>query len=258
MTQPERPRAGMRGPEVVGIILIVLGVLFLLGQLRWLAFGWGGFWPLLLVGAGVVILYGAFGSSGTGGEPMARVPREESDQLELDLRLGAGRFALRGGSTDLVEAASKAPDIDATVRREGRRARVRLGLARPWFPFTERGTPDWRISVGTDVATRLDIAAGAGDFDLDLSAIRLVDARISVGAAQARITLPHPIGEVPIRISTGASQVTIAVPAGVQARVLTSGGLFDVSGPVESLGYATAADRVAVRVEGGAASIRVV
>jgi hypothetical protein len=248
----------MRGLEVVGVLLIALGVLFLLGQFGWIVFGWATFWPLLLVGAGVVILVGGLGSGGTGGESVAHVPREGSDQLELDLRLGAGRFALRGGSTDLVEAASKASDIDVTTRREGRRARVRLGLARPWFPFTERGTPDWRISVGTDVATRLDIAAGAGDFNLDLSGIRVVDARVSVGAAQARVTLPHPIGEVPIRISTGASQITIAVPAGVQARVLTSGGLFDVSGPVESLGYTTAVDRVAVRVEGGAASIRVV
>ena len=257
MTDPERSRGGLRGPEVAGLLLIGLGVLFLVGQFNWFRFGWGAIWPLLLIGAGAVILYGAFGS-GPSGESAVRVPRETTDQLELDLRLGAGRFALRGGSADLVEAASGSGDIAVDVRRDGRRARVRLGLARPWFPVGERGTPDWRISVGTDLPTRLDVAAGAGDFDFDLSAIRLVDARISLGAAQARITVPHPIGEVPLRITSGASQVTIAVPPGVETQVRTRGGLLDVSGPVESLGYAAASDRVAVRVDGAAASIRIV
>lgn len=256
MTEPRRS-GGLRGPELVGLILIGLGVLFLFDQFRLIRFGWGVAWPLLIIGAGIVILYGAFGGRGDG-EAQVRIPADGADQLELDLRLGAGRFALVGGATELVEAESNANDIDVQVHRSGRRARVRLALDRAWFPFNERGTPNWRIGVAADVPTRLDVAAGAGDFELDLSSIRLVDARIAVGAAQARITVPHPIGEVPVRISTGASQITLKAPPGVEMRVVTSGGLFDVQGPVESLAYATATDRVAVRVEGGAASIRIV
>jgi Domain of unknown function (DUF5668)/N-terminal domain of toast_rack, DUF2154 len=260
MTGPAPRRGGLRGPELAGLLLIGLGVFFLLDQLGWINFGWGLIWPLIIIGVGVVILAGALGVRGgrSGrGEATVRIPREGTDQLELELRLGAGRFAVRGGSTDLVEAESRTDDIESDVRRAERRTNVRLALDRAWFPFSEHGTPDWRIAVGADVPTRLDVAAGAGDFDFDLSEIRLVDARVSIGAAQARITLPRPIGEIPIRISTGASQVTLIVPQGVEMQVRTSGGLLTVDGPVESPGYATAADRVAVKVDGGAASIRI-
>ena len=257
MTEPSQPRSGLRGPEILGLLLIGLGVLFLLDRFTPFALGWGLIWPVILVGLGVLVLSGATRSGGAG-VASVRVPRDGADQLELELRLGAGRYALRGGAAELVEAGSQSPDIDARVERTGRRARVRLAHDRPWFPFTERGATHWRIAVGTDVATRLDVAAGAGDFELDLSAIRVVDARLSVGAAQARVTLPRPIGEVPVRISTGASQVTIAAPPGVEYQVRATGGLLDFGGRNESPGYATAADRVAVRVEGGAASVRIV
>jgi hypothetical protein len=257
MTSQDRPRGGLRGPEIVGLVLIGLGVLFLFDQFRWIRFGWGTFWPLILVGIGALILYGA-ARPRVDGQASVRIPREDSDQLALDLRLGAGRFLVRGGAAELVEAESNGRDIESSVQRSGRRAHVRIGLNRPWFPVSGAGAPDWRIAVGADVATRLDLAAGAGTFELDLSEIRLVDARISLGAAQAHLTLPRPIGEVPIRVSTGASQLTIAAPPGVELQVRTSGGLLDVSGPAETLGFATATDRVAIRVEGGAASVRVV
>jgi hypothetical protein len=257
MTDHDRPRGGIRGPEIVGLVLIGLGLLFLFDQFHWFRLGWGSIWPLLIIGAGALLLYGAARPRADGRDAV-RIPRDASDQLELDLRLGAGRFAVRGGSPELVEAESNGHDIESSIVRSGRRAHVRIGLNRPWFPFSGQGAPDWRIAVGGDVPTRLDVAAGAGEFELDLSSIRLVDARISVGAANATITLPVPIGEVPIRVSTGASQLTIVAPAGVEMAVRTSGGLLDVSGPMETLGFAGATDRVAIRVDGAAASIRVV
>ncbi len=44
-------------PNTVGIVLVLLGIYFLFGQ-----FGWGGwlsaiFWPLLIIGAGVYMLF---------------------------------------------------------------------------------------------------------------------------------------------------------------------------------------------------------
>lgn len=257
MTDTERTRRTWRGPEVLGLLLIGLGVLFLVDQYTPIRLGWGAVWPLLIVGLGVLILTGATRSGGDG-QAAIRLPRDGVDQLELDLRLGAGRFDVRGGATDLLTADSRSSDIDARVERTGRRARVRLGHDRPWFPFTERGPTEWRVVVGTDVATRLDVAAGAGDFELDLSGIRIVDARVSIGAAQARLTLPRPVGDVPVRITTGASQVTIVVPPGVDMQARVSGGLFDLEGPTETAGYATAVDRVSVRIDGGAASVRIV
>jgi phage shock protein C len=49
-----------RGRNVIGIILIVIGILFLLGSFglfRWLS--WSTLWPLILVAIGVLIIIGA-------------------------------------------------------------------------------------------------------------------------------------------------------------------------------------------------------
>ncbi len=256
MTNSSRGPLGLRPPEIIGLILVGIGILFLFDTFRLITFSWGLVWPLLLVGAGIVVIASATRPGG-GGHRSVRVERDGIDQLELELRLGAGRFIVQGGASGLVEVESNGPDIDLREDRSGRRARIRLAHDRPWFPFSESGPSDWRIAVGGDVATRLDVAAGAGDFGFDLSGIRIVDARVSVGAAQARITLPRPIGDVPVRIVTGASQVVIVTPPGVEMQVRASGGLFNLEGRNETAGYATATDRVSVRVEGGAASVRI-
>ncbi len=48
------------GRNVIGVVLIVVGILFLLGSFglfRWL--GWSTLWPLILVAIGVLIIIGA-------------------------------------------------------------------------------------------------------------------------------------------------------------------------------------------------------
>jgi hypothetical protein len=250
-------RRSVGGAELLGLLLVGLGILFLLDQLGWFRFTWGMAWPVALIGLGLVVLYGATRGSG-GGATSASVPRDGVDQLELALRVGAGRFVVGGGATTLVEATSTTDDIHLRTDRAGRRAHVRLSRDRPWFPFANGLGASWRVAVADDVPTRLDVSAGAGEFEIDLSTLRIVDVRLAVGAAQTRLTLPRPVGEVPVRMTVGASEVTLVIPAGVEASVRSSGGLLSVEGRTETPGYATAADRVAVRVDGGAASVRIV
>ena len=99
--------------------------------------------------------------------------------------------------------------------------------------------------------------AGAGDFSLDLSGVAVAGARLQVGAAQARVVLPRPRGQVELRVSGGAAQLTFTPPPGVDYRVETSGGLTSVDGLLELPGFAAATDRVLVRFSGGAASLRI-
>jgi hypothetical protein len=164
-----------------------------------------------------------------------------------------------GGGADasaLVSVASNHDDIAATVRRDGRVARVRLSRGGSWLYGGWQGPAEWHVSLAADVPAQLDIVGGAGTFDIDLQDLNVTGASLVVGAAEVRLALPYPTGDVQVRVSAGASEVTIEVPPGVEAGVLTSG-LLSVEGRRESPGYATASDRVSVRVDGAAGSVRI-
>ena len=256
MTNRTDGSRGFRGPELVGIVLIVIGVVYFLGNTNIIQVSWSLIWPVLIVGVGVLIVLSAMRPRGdrTGS---ADIPRDGVQQLELALSLGAGAFALSGGATQLVEVRSNDDDIVAQVDRNGPRTRVRLRQDTAWFPFGGHGT-SWQIRAAGDVATALTLSGGAGTFSLDLSAMRIVDVQVSMGAASLDIILPRPAGEVRVRVSGGAASVNVRVPDGVEARVMTSGGLISVQGRGETPGYSTARDRVSVTVSGGATSVRVV
>ena len=125
------------------------------------------------------------------------------------------------------------------------------------MPWSFRGGTEWGVRLAEDVAIVFILNAGAGDFSIDLSRLRIVDARLSFGAAGARVVLPRPAGEVNVRVTAGASNVTIEIPPGVEARVRSEGGLLRFEGRGETPNYATSRDRVTVSISGGASSVRV-
>jgi len=253
-----RYRRQWRGAELIGIVLIALGVVYLLGNLGIVSVAWSVIWPILIIVIGAFILYGAVRPRHD--EPTsAAVPREGSGRLELDLSIGAGRFRLEGAApgAELVRVASSHDDIALRIERVGDRALVRLRQDVAWWPDAWRGGSDWTVGLAPDVPMILTMNAGAGDFQVDLSALAVAEARLQVGAAQARIVLPRPRGTVELRVSGGATQLTFVPPPGVEYRLETSGGLTSVDGRTESPGYASATDRVLVRFSGGAASVRI-
>jgi len=260
VTMTDRPRGAggwtLRGPELLGIVLIVVGVIAFLGSTNIVQISWNLIWPVLVIAVGAAVLLSALRPHGDATSGV-QIPRDGADQLELDLTIGAGEFHVAAGGTSLVEVHANQGDVQSQVDRNGSRRRVRLRQDSAWFPFLN-GRTTWDVLVAGDVPTALTVQAGAGSFELDLSAMRIVDARMTFGAADARVTLPTPSGEVGVRLSGGAASITIRIPPGVAARVQSTGGLMSVTGRTETPGYATARDRVNVTVSGGASSVRVV
>lgn len=247
------------GALIGGIVLIVIGVAFLLQNAGLIRVDWGVLWPALIIGVGAVFIVGALWRRDAGtGETRVAIPSDGASRLDLALRLGAGRYRLGPGATALVEVAASGPTIEHRVDRSGDTARVRLSTAvDTWSWGRLAGGTDWQVGVLPGVPVDLDVQAGAGDFVLDLSALAVTGVRCSIGAAELRIVLPRPRGDVPVRVEGGAAQFIFVVPPGVEARVAVSG-LVSTTGPRETPGYATARDRVTVSVTGGAAAVRVV
>jgi len=139
--------------------------------------------------------------------------------------------------------------------------RLDQGSSSSGFRFGPSAASHVKVQIASDVPTSLTINAGAGVFTIDTSDIKVTDARMSVGAAQVRCVLPHPTGDVPITLTAGASSIVVEVPAGVEARITSTGGLNSThfesprfSGS-ETGGYSTAKDRVTIRISAGVTSI---
>ena len=251
---------GNGGLLAIGVVLVLIGGVFLLRNAGILFFDWWFIWPLFLIVIGAVVLAGALGMGGSRGpgERAVSLPRDTVSRLDLSMRIGAGRYRLAAGTgTTLVEATSDQPTIAMAADRAGELARVRLSTAVERWSWAWTGRHSWTVAVAPGVPTALDVQAGAGSFELDLSALSITSVRVSIGAADLSVVLPRPRGEVRVQVEGGAAQFTFRVPPGVQARISTTG-LVSTSGPTETPGYAAAADRVTVVVTGGLASVRVI
>jgi hypothetical protein len=305
-----RPGRGVFWP----LLLIALGLVFLLQNfglisgISWLAVA--RLWPLLLILIGLDIAFarrwplptlaaevvviaaglalvayapnlgpGLFVFSDGNGPGLTdvTVPRGDATQLSLTVNAGATRaYHLSGGSKELVEAQSANPDLRVrnSAPRVSGRADVRLDQVSPNGFLRPGNAADIQIRLASDVPTSLTINVGAGDFDIDLSDIRVTDARVNVGASSMRFALPKPSGNVDIRMNGGASSVTITVPDGVEARIATTGGFLSLrsdnarlgtggsvggciacGNSIETSGYTAARDRVTVTISAGATSI---
>jgi hypothetical protein len=302
-----RARQGVFWP----LLLIALGIVFLLSNfgvitgISWLAVA--SLWPLLLVLIGLDIAFarrwplpalaaevlviaaglallayspnlspGVFVFSDSDGPGVAdvTVPIGSATELTLSLNAGATRsYHVTGGATALVEAHSANPDLRVRVSGTSR-ANVRLDQVSSGF-LHPTSSGDVQIRVPSDLPTSIAINVGAGEFDIDLSDVRLTDGRVNIGASSMRFVLPKPTsGNVDVRMNGGASTITIVVPDGVEARIATTGGFLSLrsdntrlgtggatggciacGSTIETSGYSTATNRVTVTVSAGASSI---
>jgi DNA-binding MarR family transcriptional regulator len=184
----------------------------------------------------------------------------------LQLTKGASRIALSGDAlgTELYRASFEGPAPEITVTG----GIVTVQQRRRFRPF------DWRAQsaefvLAAAVAWDISLRGGLWKLDADLSALRLTGLEVTGGASDIDVTLPAPVGVVPVRLSGGASKVTLRRPKGSEARAEVSGGaselVFDdqrlgaVGGRtvLSSRGFADAADRYEIRFTGGASKVTV-
>ncbi|HUQ41210.1 MAG TPA: DUF5668 domain-containing protein [Candidatus Limnocylindrales bacterium] len=255
------------------LILIIVGIDMAIGS-RWPAAALGA--DLLIVAAGIALValgpsspLGVapfFGGAADGtGTNTVDVARSDVKTLALRVTAGAGTVELRGQSGALVHAESDREDLRLrSATRTGDREDVRVDQgAGGGFRIGPATSSHVKMQVANDVPTSLILDGGAGEFTIDASDIKLTDARVSVGAASLHVVLPRPTGDVSFTISAGASSISIEIPDGVEARITTSGGL--TSTHVENsrvlgsqtTGYASATDRVTIRISAGATSITI-
>jgi hypothetical protein len=250
-------------------LLIGLGILLLLRNLDLI--GDVAVAPVILIVVGLAVLGSAvFGRSGTKASAGA-IPLDGAASATIRIDHGAGELRIAAGPApgNLLDGQFLGP-VEQQVHRAGDRVDVRIKADSgvwDWWWANRRGL-DWRIAIASGVPTSLEIHAGASSSDLDLHDLAVTDLLLETGASKTEVTAPAR-GRSSVRVRAGAASVRIRIPGSTAARI-ESGGLGLASLAVDqrrfpslggnvyqSPGYDEAADRVDVRVEGGAASFSV-
>ncbi len=288
----EPGRAGFRF-SLFGVVLVFLGVLFLLhnmGVLPWSVWGtlWR-FWPAIFVVIGLNILWGGrhpwlvllasaalFGgiviaaaliASNTPqrtteyAQPVAGIER-----AEVDITHGGGELtigSLPQSSSSFVEAAAT-PDLRPEFRKSGTTGKLELRVpgADPW----PGGDIHLTAYFNRNVPMQMDLRTGASAARIDLTDLKVTDLKLEVGATKVDLKLPARAGSSEALIKAGAASIDVAVPQGVAARIQVTSGISSVNvgsrfprsgGVYESPDYATAQNRIDIRLEVGVSSVTV-
>jgi hypothetical protein len=253
------------------ILLIAVGLDILFGRRSLLG-------SLLVTVATVALIVGGlwwFGQ-GPGGTPLASETISESlrgaTRAEVELSVGVGTLEL--GAMDeaqgLIAGAVRTAEPGRVLRDfalRGDTAVLRLrerdmgGLMRaPWSRDSR-----WDLRLNPNVPTKLTINTGVGAARLSLGDLAISELRISAGVGQTIITLPRR-GAVHARIDGGVGQTTVTIPNDVAVRIVVTKGLGAITTPqgldqagrsYTTPGYATAANRVDLAINGGVGAIRI-
>lgn len=254
-----------------GLILILLGLLFLLSSLGILPWNvWAVFWPLALILFGLMMFFSAFGTRGPATIDNLAFQLKGFEEAQVSIKYGAGRLNIRGGAApDELLNGSFEGGVEHDLGQEGERALVELrspsALAPPFWSWQNR---EWNIHLNSDIPLKLKLDVGASESHIDLTGTQTRSIRLKTGASSHELLLPSASGETKVKVEGGAGSVRVTVPEDVAARI---SGKVDVGSLAidqkrfprgkgdnyQSIDFDQAVNRVDIRVKFGAGEVNV-
>ncbi len=260
-----------RGSIFWGVVLVVLGVLFLLRNSGVVLDVFGWFWPIFLILLGVWVLTGraSVQTWSASSQDNFSTGLDGATQLALDLDHGMGAIQLSGGApTGVAVTGTQAQGMDIKNKRVGDRLDVEIDAGPSFLPFIGPDGGVWRFLISEQVPLTLDVDAGVSSLDFDLSALKVTSMKVDMGASSLKVKLPTNAGYTQVSIDCGAASLDLSIPLGVAGRLRFKDGAssFDVdlarfpmqsSGLYQSADYETAGNKVEITLDGGANAVKV-
>ena len=244
-----------------GVVLILLGVLYLLKQFDVIWFNWRdilSLWPLILVLWGISILPiksmykliasfvailvmillmvnnpGRWHSSWLWIGEWDRGKKIELHKSEtlmdsaeyavLELDAAAGAYMIAGTSDELIDFKhiGDSGTYYMSTTIEDDRQHVRIGPESQRNQFGIYRSHEVEIKLNPDLVWDLYIDAGAASIEMDLTPFNINDLKIDGGATSIEIKLGSVSDNVNVNIETGVSAVIVKVPKEVACEVNT-------------------------------------
>lgn len=212
-----------------------------------------------------------------GGDPVVAGGRRGCRSFSTPLGTAAkGRLQFTRGASNVTLGADPSRRDLCQAHFDGPPPRVSANAGTVTIEYQQTFQPlDWRrraarLTLNGSVSWEVVIQGGLSGLDADLSALHLGSFLVKGGASQVEITLPHPVGTVPVRLYGGTSNLALFLPAGAEAQVRVQGGVsklafreqrFAAIGGethLESPGYEEAGHRYDIEISGGASDLKIV
>lgn len=257
-----------------GVVITLIGTALLLNSLG-IIHNFGKFvWPLLLIFAGIWILLGPYLWKRFDGETTAiKVERRDALSASVEIHHGAGELSIQPSTDDaLILSGECRGGVRETVKYLGSQTQVTLSVPDQFatvVPFMGNQGINWKLYMNTHIPLDLTLKTGADDAKVDLREMQIKRLKLETGASNTIVTLPAAAGETEVQVTGGTAAVKLYIPEGVEARIHTSTGLMGVNinpsrflktadGQYESAAYASAANRVDIKVDMGLGSIEII
>jgi hypothetical protein len=265
-----------RSSAACGLVLLLFGVLLLLATTGLIRVDfWGILIPVLMIAFGGLTLWTVFTRRGGPRQVEVHVPLQGAKTARVRVRFGAGRLTLAAGAkADELGEVQALGDVRQSAATTGDERSAEfwvptefLGdVLAPW-KWSGRQPPSWEMRLQQAIPIQIDVEAGACQMDLDLTSLQVRNLRLVTGASSVMVRMPAAAGETHAKVTAGAADVKVRIPMGVAARIRVPTGLGEVQvdrsrfpggdGLFESSEFGTAANKVDLSVEVGAASVQV-
>lgn len=260
-----------RGSIFWGVLLVVLGLLFLLQTTGLISDVFGWFWPLFLILLGVWVLTRRV-TTQVDVSPSPSdfsIDLQGAAQLAFDFDHGGGSVQINGGApAGVAVSGTQAQGMEIKSQRVGERLDVEIDAGPSFIPFLGPDSGGWRFWLSEQVPLTLDVDAGASSLDFALTLLKVTNLKVDMGASTLQLKLPANAGYTYIEINAGAATLDISTPPGVALRLRTKqeATSFNIdlsrfplqsSGLYQSADYESAANKVEITLSGGANTVKI-
>jgi hypothetical protein len=230
-----------------------------------------------LVCAGLALWFGLIGCSLLSTTPVNEV-RNDTQSIDLGsantanvmINFAAGQLKVEGGADKLMEATFRynVDDWKPQVNYNVNGSQGKLVVDNPGnnnkIPVGREVINEWDIRLNNAVPLDLEIRTGAGESNLDLSALDASNLRVEVGAGTTNLDLSGSWDHNVIAdITGGVGQLSIKLPTGVGVRInldtalvsVTANGLTKDEDGYVNQAYGSAAHTLTLELHAGVGSI---
>jgi hypothetical protein len=172
-----------------------------------------------------------FGPAGPERTETRSIELDQSEEVRVDLKMGAGEMRVRGGSDKLMDGQftynrlRQRPEVSYTTGG----FRGHLIVEEPGHVGGSAHRYAWEIRLNNQKPLDLNVNCGAGETRLDLGDLTLRRVNIDMGVGKLNMDLRGmPKNDYEVSIRGGVGEATVYLPEGVGIEADVKGGIGDI------------------------------